>query len=606
MLRSDPGDDARRIQEGRVIPAGYYADQPYLVKTDDGAWVCVVTTGCSHEGGRGQHVVTMRSFDQGKTWEDRAEVEPSTGPEASWGVLLKTPSGRLFVFYVFNADDYRELPADDPPWTGGRTFRMDSHGHYVFRWSDDQGKSWSTRRVTIPVREFAIDRENSTEGRVRLFWNVGRPVTQDGTVYLTLHKVRALGAGWFTESEGAFVASADLLTLEDPAAASWKTLPDGDLGIRAPGKGGPVAEEQSPLVLSDGSLAVIYRTVAGHPAEAYSRDEGKTWEEPSYLRYADGRKLKHPRAACFAWKLLHGGYVLWFHNHGGRFVGEHPQRADMSYSDRNPAWMSRGWEVETPSGLRLVWGNPEIVLYDDDPCVRMSYPDLLEEKGRLFLSETQKAVARIHEIPGQLTLALRQGPEAFSSEALIREAVGEFFPGNEEDDNLPALPHFLGWAKESPYGQVDRRAGFSIEILLNAGRLDADAPLVSAMHPSMGGLSLIWKKEGVLVLWMSDGRTECSWSSDEGLMLDQSLSHVMIVVDGGPKIITFFVNGRLCDGGRERQFGWGRFSPNFRGVLWEGPMEFSSEGLGAVKLLRFYQRALLAAEAESLFRATTA
>ena len=37
--------------------------------------------------------------------------------------------------------------------------------------------------------------------------------------------------------------------------------------------------------------------------------------------------------------------------------------------------------------------------------------------------------------------------------------------------------------------------------------------------------------------------------------------HVVITVDGGPKIITFVVNGLLCDGGDQRQFGWGRYSP---------------------------------------------
>jgi hypothetical protein len=38
----------------------------------------------------------------------------------------------------------------------------------------------------------------------------------------------------------------------------------------------------------------------------------------------------------------------------------------------------------------------------------------------------------------------------------------------------------------------------------------------------------------------------------------------VITVDGGPKIITFVVDGTLCDGGEQRQFGWGRFSPDLR------------------------------------------
>ena len=37
--------DARHISNGWNIPSEGYADQPYIVKTDDGAWLCVMTTG---------------------------------------------------------------------------------------------------------------------------------------------------------------------------------------------------------------------------------------------------------------------------------------------------------------------------------------------------------------------------------------------------------------------------------------------------------------------------------------------------------------------------------------------------------------------------------
>ena len=43
-------DDPRHIRTGREIPSEFYADQPYLVKAADGAWVCVMTTGAGHEG----------------------------------------------------------------------------------------------------------------------------------------------------------------------------------------------------------------------------------------------------------------------------------------------------------------------------------------------------------------------------------------------------------------------------------------------------------------------------------------------------------------------------------------------------------------------------
>ena len=53
--------DPRNIVAGSVIPDEGYSDQPYVVKTNDGAWLCVVTTGPGQEGAGGQHIVTRRS-----------------------------------------------------------------------------------------------------------------------------------------------------------------------------------------------------------------------------------------------------------------------------------------------------------------------------------------------------------------------------------------------------------------------------------------------------------------------------------------------------------------------------------------------------------------
>src|SRR5262249_54519564 len=131
-----------------------------------------------------------------------------------------------------------------------------------------------------------------------------------------------------------------------------------------------------------------YRTTQGHPGHAYSRDGGHTWTAPQYMTYTPthgpgGRRVKHPRAANFVWRAGNGRFLYWFHNHGGR-----------DYPGRNPAWLCGGGERD---GC-IHWSQPEIVLYDDDPEVRLSYPDLVEQDGRYFLTETQKTIARLHEI----------------------------------------------------------------------------------------------------------------------------------------------------------------------------------------------------------------
>ena len=55
--------DWRNIRRGSEIPTETYSDQPSVVKTSDGAWLCVMTTGAGREGEPGQHVVSLRRLD---------------------------------------------------------------------------------------------------------------------------------------------------------------------------------------------------------------------------------------------------------------------------------------------------------------------------------------------------------------------------------------------------------------------------------------------------------------------------------------------------------------------------------------------------------------
>ena len=128
---------------------------------------------------------------------------------------------------------------------------------------------------------------------------------------------------------------------------------------------------------------------------------------------------------------------------------------------------------------------------------------------------------------------------------------------------------------------------------------------MEAWQPSFGGVRLEWLSKRCLKLTISDGRCEFSWSSDVGILTDGLLHHITIVVDGGPKIISFFVDGVFCDGGDKRQFGWGRFTPYFRGLPARVPLVVTELGFKSLLGLRIYPRAFLAAEAGALFRAAS-
>jgi len=392
--------DPRNIANGWEIPSEGYCDQPYVVKTRDNAWLCVMTTGRGKEGDHGQHIVSTRSSDQGRTWTPLVDIEPAEGPEASWVMPFITPSGRVYAFYTYNAENIRQIVADDPPFAGGKTTRVDSLGEYAFKYSDDGGLSWSEKRHYIPVREMAIDRSNPYGGKIRYFWGVGKPIAHDGVMYFGFSKVGRIGEGFMAESVACFVRSDNILTESDPEKIQWETLPAGDHGLRSPE--GSIAEETNLVGLSDGSLFCTYRTVAGHPCHAYSRDRGRTWTAPAFMTYRPGGKLvNNPRAANFVRKLAEGKragrYIFWFHNNASR-----------DYFRRNPVWLLGGIEHDSPEGKVIHWGLPEVVLYDDDPETRISYPDFIERGDRLFITETQKTVARVHEVPGWLLERLWQ------------------------------------------------------------------------------------------------------------------------------------------------------------------------------------------------------
>lgn len=592
----------RNIASGWTIPDKEYADQPYIVKCDDGAWLCVITTSDGHEGATSQHIVATRSTDFGRTWSPLIAIEKVGPPESSYVTALKTPSGRIYVFYNYNRDDLREIPRID----GKMEKRVDTLGYFVFKYSDDHGLTWSAARTEIPVRETAIDRENITGGKVRFFWHVGRPLIHRGAAYVTLHKVGNFGPTFISRSEGVFLRSANLLTERDPAKIRWETLPDGDIGLRP--HTGDIGEEHSIVALSDGSLFTVYRTAADHPTHAYSRDEGRTWTAPAPMTYGPGaRKVKHTRAANFVWPAGDGRFLYWFHNHGGFTY----------HNQRNPAWIAAGREVDTPAGKVIAWSEPEILLYDDDPAVRMSYPDLIEDAGRSFVTQTQKTVARVHEIPAEfLDLLWRQDRIAeVARRGLVFESGSEPIRAPRSAPR-PTLPMLV-----SP---TDEGGGFTLDFWVRFDELTPGQTLAEARDANGNGLALTTTDRGTLQLSLRGpfgprqrsefaaaviedfGIAEAAWDCDPGRLKAGQWHHVSVIVDGGPKIIAFIIDGELHDGGDRRQFGWARFPRELRHVNFGDTLSLAPRLQGELCDFRVYDRALRTTESVGNWRAGAA
>lgn len=588
--------DPRLLENGLTVHSeNHYVDEPFIIKADDGAWVCALSIGDWQEADKSQRTTVRRSTDRGRSWSEPVDIEPADGPEGSKAVLLKTSFGRIYAFYIFNNEDLREVPGDNPPYDSGVCKRVDSLGEFSYRYSDDHGKTWSQDRHAIPMREFEIDRENPTGGRVKFGMNSAIPLVAGDKAFVPFTKVGSFGEGLFSRSEGVVFMSPNIMNERDVEKVTWKTLPDGDVGLRAPTGAAPIAEEHSFCELSDGTIHCVYRTIEGWPVVSYSRDGGHTWTEPVWMTYADGRRVKCPRAADFAWRTQDGRYLYWFHNHGGRnFLNRIGKNSHYSFEDRNPVWFLGGREVDTPDGKILEWSQPEIVLYTDDPIVRISYPDLLEDDGRYFLTETNKDIARIHEVDPTLF-------EDLWRQFGIREEATEGKVFDEGSGTYPApwLPDFAVLnEKFADYRTKRTRQGFTVDLWLNLPDVSAGQVLIDNRTEDGRGFWVETARDGTLEFGLRDDMTDCRWRSDSHRITAGADHHVAIIVDGGPNTISFVIDGQFNDGGDERQFGWGRFSQ-----VIETPKGAGEIRIGAVKRARLYTRAIRTTEAIGNWRA---
>jgi hypothetical protein len=158
---------------------------------------------------------------------------------------------------------------------------------------------------------------------------------------------------------------------------------------------------------------------------------------------------------------------------------------------------------------------------------------------------------------------------------------------------MPDLPAFLRRSTRADHGAEDLREGFSLDVWLELESLDAGQTLLGNRTPSGQGFCLQTKPRGAVEIVLNDGRTENRWETDPGLFRANQVHHLVAIVDAGPKIISFVVDGILNNGGTARQFGWGRFSPHLRGVDGDSVLRIAC----CVKRLRVFNRYLRTSEA---------
>ena len=89
-----------------------------------------------------------------------------------------------------------------------------------------------------------------------------------------------------------------------------------------------------------------------------------------------GRNLNKPMANTKIWKMQDTDkYLLGFHNHG-----------EKGYYRRNPAWISGGIEKNG----KIIWSQPELLLYKDLVVRGVSYSDLIQQEGQFWITQIEK------------------------------------------------------------------------------------------------------------------------------------------------------------------------------------------------------------------------
>ncbi|MGH9660935.1 MAG: LamG-like jellyroll fold domain-containing protein, partial [Bryobacteraceae bacterium] len=218
-----------------------------------------------------------------------------------------------------------------------------------------------------------------------------------------------------------------------------------------------------------------------------------------------------------------------------------------------------------------------------------------------FLTETQKDMARIHEIdPALLDGMWNQ----FDAKGVARKGLTVDLSGNFPSVvKAPEPPPFSQRSRRADYGKEDLNNGFSLDLWVELNSLKADQWLVDIRTADGRGYALRTTGDRGVEIILSDGRTESRWASDPGALVAGRPQHIVAIVDGGPEVITFVIDGKLNDGGDARQFGWGRFNPNMKTAAGAPEMRIGQNLDGKVLSLRLYSRYLRTSEAIAAFRA---
>ena len=148
-------------------------------------------------------------------------------------------------------------------------------------------------------------------------------------------------------------------------------------------------------------------------------------------------------------------------------------------------------------------------------------------------------------------------------------------------------------------------AGLSVDLWVRFKDLAPGQVLLDSRDAKGRGFCLATAHAGAVRLELNDGRASAAWECDAGVLKRGKLHHVVAVVDARCRIITFVVDGVLCDGGEARPAGWGRYKTPLGDVRGSGRLLVAPSLRGQWKHLRLYGRYHRTSEAVGNYHAGT-
>ncbi|MED5279322.1 MAG: sialidase family protein [Verrucomicrobiota bacterium] len=299
-----------RVLKGRVLHTAKQGFRGLFetrgVRTPKGDLLMMFPEGNHYAAGSGKvnDMIAYRSSDNGKSWKG-----PTIAFDIDYsqhGLIPLIPSGSKRI-YAFGT---QPIPSEYSREKGRH-----ENTPIGYRWSDDDGHTWS--KVTLI-----------------------KPKNDPGFLGMSVTRMCETDSGaWILGSHAADWSKKPLITRQyilrsDDKGKSWTLLP----GVRPDGWFSPKfsrMDEGRPISLGNNEVYFMARTPTGRIWESRSTDDGKSWSAPK------ASPLVHPDAPPMVFHLSDGKtLVTFFHNRhiNTQYVGLTGKMDGMR--DRAEIWVS--------------------------------------------------------------------------------------------------------------------------------------------------------------------------------------------------------------------------------------------------------------------------